>query len=211
MIKLSILIYMFTSPSIDYTFDHQIMFYSIWMLILQMFYFVFEFFASWIESDRIKRLRYYLVNLIFTPSILVTTLFVFVPLFDWTPKYSVNVAMVISNAGMHGLNIINLIVFVMYLYPNHVGKLKNVYGITVMVKRWREVAPYLLALCIPGVYLIAANFYSSLNDQLIYPTNILSFQKIDGKQSYAIETLLIMTYLIVVIQATFTYISTESF
>ena len=209
LIKLALLIFLFTSSKVldEYTIGHQMMFYSIWMVIAQIFYFLFEFIASLIEtSDTWRIIRRYLINLIFTPSILVLTYFVLIASFDWTSKYSNDIALVLVNVGIHGLNIVNLILVVLYKFP-YVGKLHNNYvRTTIMTRNIRAIAPYFLAYVLPITYWLIATVYSTTNDKLIYPSNLFSFNKIDGKKSYAVEIMILMFYLTLVVQASFTYL-----
>ena len=183
------------------------MFYSIWMVIAQMIYFLFEFIASLIEtSDTWKLVRRYLINLIFTPSILVLSYFILIVSLDWTSKYSDDMVMVLTNLGIHGFNIINLVLVVLYNFP-YVGKLHNNYiRTTILTRNIRAIAPYFLAYVLPVTYWLVATIYSTTNETLIYPSNLFSFSKIDGKKSYAVEVMVLMFYLTLVVQASFTYI-----
>lgn len=209
LIKLALLIFLFTSPKAldEYTIGHQLMFYSIWMVIAQMIYFLFEFIASLIEtSDTWKLVRRYLINLIFTPSILVLSYFILIVSLDWTSKYSDDMIMVLTNLGIHGFNIINLVLVVLYNFP-YVGKLHNNYiRTTILTRNIRAIAPYFLAYVLPVTYWLVATIYSTTNEKLIYPSNLFSFSKIDGKKSYAVEVMVLMFYLTLVVQASFTYI-----
>ena len=209
LVKLGILTFMFTSPKAldEYSVAHQLMFYSTWMFIAQILFFLFEFFASLVEESTTSRLiRRYMINLIFTPSLIVLTYFFLIIAFNWTSKYSDDTIMIIVNLGMHGFNVINLTAVVFYSYP-FVGKLHNNYRQnSTIIRRIRNVAPYFLAFVIPLFYWIIAILYSNQNEKLIYPTNMFSFQKIEGKKSYAVETILIVFYLTIVLQASFTYL-----
>lgn len=208
LIKLALLIFILTSPKTldQYSVGHQMLFYSVWILIAQMIYFIFEFIASLVEeSETWERARRYFINLIFTPSILVLTYFLFIVSFNWTSKYTDDTVMVLVNLGIHGLNILNLVVVVLYNFP-YVGKLhRNYERIGEFERSIRAKAHYVLAYVIPVIYWVVVVVYSTTNETLIYSTNIFSFNKIDGKKSYAVEVMVLLIYITLVVQASFTY------
>ena len=176
LIKLALLIFILTSPKTldQYSVGHQMLFYSVWILIAQMIYFIFEFIASLVEeSETWERARRYFINLIFTPSILVLTYFLFIVSFNWTSKYTDDTVMVLVNLGIHGLNILNLVVVVLYNFP-YVGKLHRNYERIGEFERSIRIH-YVLAYVIPVIYWGVVVIYSTTNETLIYSTNIFSF------------------------------------